>query len=140
MVQRGIRELSYLALLPLPPPALNPIYLLPLHTSWYWASFLMPRPSSKHGGPCSPSPPPFEAEVLPLFWKSCAEMPLFGTQADLTPGPELVRGLWLLLSRAANKDLRTSLFVGKKASSEQIMSSLAAQMHVPGRPPSQSCL
>ena len=76
--------------------------------------------------PCPRSPPPFTAEALPLFWKSfLARIPLLRTQAGLTPGHELVRGLWVLPSMAANKDIMTSLFVGKKASMGQRMSSLA---------------
>lgn len=39
---------------------------------------------------------------------------LLGTQAALSPSLELVSGLSLLLSGAANKDLRTGLFMGRK--------------------------
>lgn len=116
-------------------PALNPIYLscfTPPGTS------LSPCCLARCGDPC-PHPRPLVAEALLLFWKSFhTASPLFRTQADLTPCLELVRGLWLLLSGAANKDLMTSLFVGKKGSSG-LMKSWAAQVQEPGQPPSHSC-
>ena len=73
-----------------------------------------------------------ESQESPLTYR----IPLLRTQADLTPGLELVRGLRVLLSMAANKDIMTSLFAGKKASMGQKISSLAAQLPMSGLPPS----
>ena len=79
--------------------------------------------------------------------KSCCTLPEVLLHRDPSirdpsssnPKLELVRGLSLLLSGAANKDLRASLSVGKKASSGLIMSLTAAQERVPGWSHSQSC-
>ena len=124
MVQRGIREPSYQA----PTPPSSPKIQTTPHPPTPPGTGLSPAALSQHQvwGPCPRSPPPFTAEALPLFWKSfLARIPLLRTQAGLTPGHELVRGLWVLPSMAANKDIMTSLFVGKKASMGQRMSSLA---------------
>lgn len=135
MAQRGIGELGYLA----SHPSLKPLIQSASH-SFMPYPLLVPCPEHLPGtgAPVPPVIQPFAAEALPLSWKSLhTRIPLFRIQAALTPGPELVRGLWLLLSETANKDVRTSLFVGKTASNGLTIS--AAQVHVPGQPHSQSC-
>lgn len=83
-----------------------------------------------------PGPQGFAMKAPPLSWKSYRGSPPFRTQAALNP----VLGAVLLLSGATNKDLMTSLFVGKKASSEVIMSLSATPVPVPKQPHSPTAL
>lgn len=111
------------------PKVLNPNCFPPLYA--LLPPNALPQAPSWHGAAVPPAIHPFTAEALPLSWKSLhTRIPLFRTQAALIPGPELVGSLCLLLSGTANKDVRTSLSVGKTACSGLTIS--AAQVHVPG--------